>query len=652
MFNSAMPGRKASYAGIAMFVFASVAMSVPVRASEADTKDPVDIVVLVDESASLSSAAVRSEKDALKEIISSSEIEDRGIRLGVLPFSSGDGSPRRLDTCSLTEIEHGNESRTDLLNCADQITRQKRRGSADTDFATAIGVGLDTFDRSDASKIILLLTDGKYDPDGNELVSSQEQDELDAVLKRANSEKVSMWALGFGKADKAALTKYVEATAMGDTSCAAKPEATIAAQIQLATEIRRIIDHATCTGRITGPVDPDFKFSVSPLLSRLTIEVSTDKGEVSTGDVTVTNAGGDDVCQGPEIDRRGRWTCIEQVSGQDGGTWTVTSTRGRKLTALVTWNGSIDIVAEGCVVKENQAPNTVLVLSRSDGKPVEFDVDGNVNWPQVVVRATDSSGVQLRKVDLTLDKQRNEIAGASEFPLGTNIDIKMNTDIPDAQRLLVRAHQISSCAIVPENVPTTTTPVTTPPTTTPPTAPPTTVAPKKCPPDCPPPPPPYWLFALIFLALAGVVGWYLRQRSRRFPAETEIARRNVRNPQVFDSIETIGGRSKVYFDVVTGVSGAEITVFGSKSEARYVLTRFDNETIQIRSLYVPQPVEVDEDVSILDETPEVEPGEPIIVLNEEVFNPRQSDPPTAEGRSEQIALRLLWPETDEEEYEE
>ena len=645
----AVPVRRAVIMGAVIAIQAAFSFASPVRASESDTKDPVDIVVLVDESASLSSAAVRSEKDALKEIIGSSEIEDRGIRVGVLPFSSGSSSPRRLDNCSLTEIEHGPDSRSALMKCADEITRQRRRGSADTDFAAAITNALDTFDRSDASRIILLLTDGKYDPDGNESVSSIEQEALDAALKRANDERVSMWALGFGKADKAALTKYVESTAMGDPSCAAKPEAKIAAQIELASEIRRIIDHATCTGRITGSVNPDFEFPVSPLLSRVTIEVSSASGNVQIGDVSVKNANGDGVCASPETDRRGRWTCIEQVSGQDGGTWKVSSAKGKKLMALVTWNGSIEVVAQDCVVKKSQSPKTAIVLDRSDGLPVNFDINANVNWPQVVVRASDPSGVQLRKVDLTLDQLRNEIAGVAEFPLGTSIDIQMSTDVPEAQRLLVRAHQISSCTIVAENVPTTTSsPAMSSVTTIQNATPPTTLAPKKCPPDCPPPPPPYWLYALMFLVAVGVATWYLRRRGRRFPDGSELAVRNRHNMKVFDTVQSIAGKSAVYFDVSMGPTGAkEVVVVESKSDARYVLTRHDSESIAIESLFGRASVDNAED-----EAAEPEVGEVVIVLNDEVFNPRESDPAGSEGKSDQIFMRVNWPEPEDEYSEE
>lgn len=58
-----------------------------------------------------------------------------------------------------------------MTKCVNQVVRQQKRGRADTDFAQAIEKAVSDFDDSQATKIVVLLTDGKYDPDGNESIS-------------------------------------------------------------------------------------------------------------------------------------------------------------------------------------------------------------------------------------------------------------------------------------------------------------------------------------------------------------------------------------------------------------------------------------------------------------------------------------------------
>ena len=152
----------------------------------------------------------------------------------------------------------------------------------------------------------------------------------------------------------------------------------------------------------------------------------------------------------------------------------------------------------------------------------------------------------------------------------------------------------------------------------------------------------------MFLAIVGAFAWYVRRRGRRFPDGSELAVRNRRNQKVFDTVQSIARKTTVYFDVAVGPTGAmDVVVVESKSDARYVLTRHDSESIAIESLFGSASVENAED-----ETAEPEAGEIIIVLNDEVFDPRESDPPGAEGKSDPIFMRVNWPEPEDEYSEE
>lgn len=222
-----------------------------VSAGEEDSPDKVDILVAVDESASLSSAAVRAEVDAVKTIINLPEMSADGLRVGVLPFSSGRESPRIVEDCALEEISE--DSIAALTKCANQITRQKRRGSSDTDFAATIVKAVDLF-KSDkngnSSKVLVLMTDGKYDPNGDQMTSPSEQKSLDDALLYAKKNKVFLWALGFGQADIPTLNKYVADAADPELAakCPASPVALPGTDENLSEQMRGIILLATCTG--------------------------------------------------------------------------------------------------------------------------------------------------------------------------------------------------------------------------------------------------------------------------------------------------------------------------------------------------------------------------------------------------------------------
>ena len=611
-----------------------------IATADDETQDPVDILVLVDESASLSSAAVRAEKAALKEIIASDELEGRGIRVGVLPFSSGADSPRIVRDCELSFIGGDNDGRASLNTCADQIVRQRKRGSADTDFSSAISTALETFDRSDATKVILLLTDGKYDPDGNESISIDEQSQLDEVLAQANSKQVSMWALGFGKADKKALSDYVGMTSPGDETCPTRPEAVLVTEVDLAVELRRIIDHATCTGRETGQADPDFEFPVSPLISQLLIEVSDRRAPVRLADVEVLNADGEEVC-GDALSQDGRWKCRVAIGGGDGGEWKVTSTRSsRVLDVLVTWTGAIEVMAADCVVGETGVPETVVKVFRADKDPVDFGVEGDIKWPKVMVDISKDS-TRIRTVELDLDAEEKEILGIEEAPLGSDINISLARESAD-ERLVVRTTQISNCALTSAVVPTTTA-STDPSTSTAAPSTPTTIG------DPPPPPPPWWIIAVAVAALGAALFLWRRRKAATFPDGSELARQNSVNKSVYEGLD-IAGKRKVYFDVVSGNIGGAIEILDGKRGARYLLVREDSSSVRITSLHVEEKDEERDESDDLEESDidssaeSHDDRESLVVVNNEPFNVRESDPTGAPGKEHPFMMKVIVPE--------
>ena len=624
---------------VGLVLLAFVGATPVLAAGEEGTPDPVDIIILVDESASLSSAAVRSEKEALLKIVSSIVISHEGIRLGILPFSSGANSPRSVPECDLTETDStGIEN---LTKCVNQVVRQQKRGQADTDFAQAIQTAVADFSNPQATKIVVLLTDGKYDPDGNESISPEEQDSLDEVLQEAKDNKVSLWSLGFGKADIKALQSYIDKTFDGSESCSTKSEAVLAKGLDLSEKFEKIIDFATCTGHISGSANPDFNFSVSPLLSKINIEATAKTGSLRVSSVVVKDANGEEMCEEPEL-VKGRWRCSETLTGDNAGEWTITDRTGKGLSVDITSTGRVNIEVTDCKFKENQTPEPKIRLTRADEEEIDFDVEG-VKWPKVeykVARGEDDSFASGTK---DLYSSENTILGSSEFSTGDKISLKLAADTDPSGQLLIRVVGIANCTLF-VDVPATTTSSSSTTTTVVPTS---TSLP--CPPTCPPPPPPttptpYWLFAVIALLAAGAFfAW--KKMGKKFPEGAELQFQNQFNKSVFLTGENISGQRKVFFTAnLTPAGSIEIAISPTKTDARYVMTRDGVEFIKIISLFKPEISDEDEN---LDGDPVIETGEPLSVLNGEPFDVRSCDAPNVIGKSELIILRVLWPEDED-----
>ena len=624
---------------VGLVLLAFVGATPVLAAGEEGTPDPVDIIILVDESASLSSAAVRSEKEALLKIVSSIVISHEGIRLGILPFSSGANSPRSVPECDLTETDStGFEY---LTKCVNQVVRLLKRGQADTDFAQAIQTAVADFSNPQATKIVVLLTDGKYDPDGNESISPAEQKTLDDVLEKARVKKVSLWSLGFGKADIKALQSYIDKTFDGSESCSTKSEAVLAKGLDLSEKFEKIIDFATCTGHISGSANPDFNFSVSPLLSKINIEATAKTGSLRDSSVVVKDVNGEEMCEEPEL-VRGRWRCSETLTGDNAGEWTITDRTGKGLSVDITSTGRVNIEVTDCKFKENQTPEPKIRLTRADEEEIDFDVEG-VKWPKVeykVARGEDDSFASGTK---DLYSSENTILGSSEFSTGDKISLKLAADTDPSGQLLIRVVGIANCTLF-VDVPITTTSTSS--TTTVVVTPPTTLAPDcKLTNSCPPPPPPTWPWVLAVLVIAAGAFFAWKKMGKKFPEDAELQFQNQFNKSVFLTAENISGQRKVYFTAnVTSSGSFEVEICSSKTDARYVMTRDGVEFIKIVSLFKPEPSSEDEN---LDGDPVVEVGEPLSVLNGEPFDVRSCDAPNVIGKSEQIILRVQWPEDED-----
>lgn len=609
-----------------------------VSAGEEESPDKIDILVAVDESASLSSAAVRAEVDAVKTIINLSEMAVGGLRFGVLPFSSGKDSPRMVDDCALDEISE--ESIVTLTKCADQITRQKRRGSSDTDFAAVIVKAVDLFKgdkNGNSSRVLVLMTDGKYDPNGDQMTSPSEQKSLDDALLYAKENKMFLWALGFGRADIPTLNKYVADAADPELAakCPASPVALPGTDENLSEQMRDIVLLATCTGGTYGNPNPNFKFAVSPLLSRINFELTNPSGSVKMNTVTVLRPDGTEACLNASVETN-RWICTEHLDGQSGGTWTARSNDAtqKNLQFRATWNGSIDVVVNGCFVEPGQKSKPVITLTRADGRTIDFDLDDDVAWPKVSVVATSKDDVEFRTIEVGLDAFETQLPELLGAPVGSEIKVSFAPVDSSEDALIIKAHKISTCTII--DSPSITT---LPPKGTKNGGGKDVVGPNPTSPGTP-----IWVWILGAIAIVGASALAFRQfGGKKFPEGAELQVRNHFNKNVFNPVEEIAGKRKVYFDVATTSDTPSVSVFSSKSDARYSMRMISEEEIQVTSLWKAPELDVEDDQSILDDDPVVEVGEPFVFLFDEAFNPRNSDPINADGKRDDISLRITLP---------
>ena len=178
-------------------------------ASTALDVSPVDIVVLADESGSLSASAVRQEK-AAAALIAQSELSSRS-RVTVLGFGSSNGPGQSaIDViCPTTEVTD-NLTRTALSRCVEQI--KPRTNGNDTDFAAALRGAVATLTSTPANRprLVFLLTDGvldvgnspSYGPDAAGRTMEAQRQLTDEILPAAKQAGVQIWPLGFGAANR------------------------------------------------------------------------------------------------------------------------------------------------------------------------------------------------------------------------------------------------------------------------------------------------------------------------------------------------------------------------------------------------------------------------------------------------------------------
>ena len=541
----------------------------------------VDIMILVDESGSLSEADVAAEREAVKGIIGLQTLKNRSIKVGVLPFSSGSASPRLNSECGLKPIDDGGD--LILADCAKNIKRKLAKDDSNTDFAAAFSSASKLFRENDEKNpddvrthSIILLTDGFYDPDGDKKISAEETTELNNSLSELRDANVAVWSLGFGSADLATLTSYSNDAGIRDAHCDAPPTGRLADVENLSLQLMQIVAEATC-GVVSESLPTPSRRFIHPLINTVSVTVVTSDGKepVLTAQDGTKLCSGDWEQQGDASDSK-IFGCVVQEDGSHAGTWTVDASNG----STVVWEylGTVVTNFDTCPFPSS------LSFSRFDGKTIDFSKAKL--WPSgaVILESIPTNSQQLgqstpiKKLNVRFDQE--QVQFGDEFD--TNLEksqVRVENNGSSDGDGLPRLNFISNpCLSTSPPIPSTTTTVS-PSTTT------STIPEPPCEIDCPCKG--FWdchpglLLLLVLLLVGSACGYAFLywSRSKKFPKGTIVKQESPVKPGLFIEVDNsdIGGMKRVSL-IRGGASLISVEPYGKHAE--YVLSS-DGDEIKI-----------------------------------------------------------------------
>ncbi|MEU4619991.1 vWA domain-containing protein [Actinoplanes sp. NPDC023801] len=185
---------------------------------------PMQVVVLVDESGSLSDDDVVREREAARTIAFSVLAPQSEISVVGFGSSNAPGQSAVNVVCKPAVLAT-EQDRDALAECISGLHRRKPEEGADTDHAAALKQALSIVRAGDAGhkKVVFLLTDGVLDVrastnygDNPDRRNAAAKAEAQRTLDQLAAAKAQVWPLGFGAADQAALKGFARGK-----SCAA-----------------------------------------------------------------------------------------------------------------------------------------------------------------------------------------------------------------------------------------------------------------------------------------------------------------------------------------------------------------------------------------------------------------------------------------------
>ncbi|WP_156753388.1 VWA domain-containing protein [Actinokineospora pegani] len=225
---------------------------------------PVRIVVLVDQSGSLTAEDVANEKDAVRLIVQGEPA--RGSVVSVIGFASSDGPGQAaVDiVCPPTALDTP-QNRQFLADCVGQLRRRGPDEGDGTDHVSALSAAREVLETPDAAgqrKIVYLLSDGKLDVSRSSAYgggtaedrNTAARQQVPGLLDELEAARISVWPLGFGQADLKQLEGF--ATGALQDHCGAKTPPPTATVITGSADLMRAMGAASRDARCTSVGDP------------------------------------------------------------------------------------------------------------------------------------------------------------------------------------------------------------------------------------------------------------------------------------------------------------------------------------------------------------------------------------------------------------
>lgn len=405
--DPARTGLRAVAASLLVLVLAfplTVPAVATARAGAAPETLPVDIVIAVDESGSLTEEAVAREIEATS-VIAQSVLNPRS-RVTVLGFGSdnGEAGQSAVDEVCRPTVTDGAVSLQYLATCPAKLHRRTEEEGNDTDHVAVLAQALATFrteSPENALKIIFLLTDGELDvrrspaygsgdegdPALGERRNHAAEQQLQEMIERARQEGVQIWPLGFGpQVTQESLERF--AAGGSRVGCDDRPVSQPVARIaRTPDEVDRSLSEAyaaaICGGTDTeGPHalngTHDLKIEVPPIATDGTITVR--KGDPSVTVEFLDPEGravpADGRLGDSSFTRSGENTSVEalRIVNPMSGTWTIRMTAPdslgeRLVSATVLWQGAVQaaIVPEPPTARPGQQVTVRLSLVTRTG---------------------------------------------------------------------------------------------------------------------------------------------------------------------------------------------------------------------------------------------------------------------------------------------
>jgi hypothetical protein len=225
------------------------------------TVKPAQIVILVDESGSISDADIERERDAAS-LIAQAEFSPSST-ISVIGFASAnDTGQSAVDAvCPPITVSTAQDQQA-LADCVRKLRKRAKTEGNGTDHAAALNQALPNLigpGRPDGPRMIFLLTDGKLDVsdspqyglnnDGDQR-NKAALNEVDKTLAAARQANITVWPLGFGDVDRQQLDRFAAGGSQG--SCgpnSPKPSATVVAG---SSDVLAALHKAFQLGRCAG----------------------------------------------------------------------------------------------------------------------------------------------------------------------------------------------------------------------------------------------------------------------------------------------------------------------------------------------------------------------------------------------------------------